>query len=88
MYKKVTSSIIPECSNGGRPEKIAHPSKALACWGRIYIRVCLFVLQNLRNFVPIKQPRKDKEMRGRKWHVLSRFGPFKCENPSFAIKDQ
>jgi hypothetical protein len=84
MSKEVTSPTIPKCSNG-RPEKIPHPSKALAGKGRVYIRVVCFAKSTkLRSY----KTTKDEEMRGRKWHASSRFGPVTCENPSFAIKDQ
>jgi hypothetical protein len=83
MSKKVTSSIIPKCRNG-RPEKIAHiPLRHLL--GRVYIRVVCFAKSAKLRFY---KTTKDEEMRGRKWHALSRFGPVTCENPSFAIKDQ
>lgn len=56
MSKEVTSPTIPKCRNG-RPEKIPHPSKALAGKG---LYKSLFVLQNLLNFVSIQQPRMRK----------------------------
>jgi hypothetical protein len=53
--------------------------------GRVYIRVVCFAKPAKLQFY---KTTKDEEMRGRKWHASSRFGPVTCENPSFAIKDQ